>query len=143
MHDGAHAAERPGRLVLHALHAQARERPLLPHPASGAHGAAPPAPAGASVQCAGDIPAAVQLTAQDDCSGAIHVSPADSAPVADAEEKGILREMLFDAQAKTKDEMVDLIQQLQQQGLTADQAHQRAWEMVREKYILLPPESNH
>ena len=26
------------------------------------------------------------------------------------------------------------------QGMTAQQAHDRAWEMVREKYILLPPE---
>src|SRR5258706_8131394 len=36
--------------------------------------ASPNAPAAANVQCAGDIPAAVQLTAQDNCSGSITVS---------------------------------------------------------------------
>src|SRR5206468_11533666 len=46
---------------------------------------APNAPAAANVQCAGDIPAGVQLTAQDNCSGSITVSPVDSAPVADAQ----------------------------------------------------------
>src|SRR5207247_8328484 len=46
---------------------------------------APDAPAAANVQCAGDIPAGVQLTAKDNCSGSITVSPVDSASVADAE----------------------------------------------------------
>src|SRR5436309_7983911 len=46
---------------------------------------APVAPAAANVQCAGDIPAAVQLTAQDNCSGSITVSPVDGAPVNDAQ----------------------------------------------------------
>src|SRR5436309_2079738 len=46
---------------------------------------APAAPAAANVQCAGDIPAAVQLTAPDNCSGSITVSPVDGAPVADAQ----------------------------------------------------------
>src|SRR5256885_9482350 len=41
---------------------------------------APDAPAAANVQCAGEIPAAVQLTAQDNCSGSLTVSPVDSAP---------------------------------------------------------------
>jgi hypothetical protein len=41
---------------------------------------------------------------------------------------------------KTKDEMATLRTELMQQGLTADQAHRQAWEMVREKYILLSPE---
>ena len=50
--------------------------------------------------------------------------------------------MLFEAQEKTKDEMADLIPQLLQQGLTPEQAHRRAWEMIRENYILLPPESS-
>ena len=31
--------------------------------------------------------------------------------------------------------------ELMKQGKTAQQAHDQAWEMVREKYILLPPES--
>ena len=29
---------------------------------------------------------------------------------------------------------------LMAQGLTAQQAHDQAWEMVRQEYILLPPE---
>jgi hypothetical protein len=37
--------------------------------------------------------------------------------------------------------MHDLTMQFQRQGLSAQQAHNRAWEMVREKYILLTPES--
>ena len=39
-----------------------------------------------------------------------------------------------------KDEMATLRTQLMTQGSTAQQAHDQAWEMVREKYILLPPE---
>ncbi len=62
--------------------------------------------------------------------------------VQELEAKGILQEMLFDAQEKTKDEMLELRMQLMKQGLTPQQAHDRAWEMVRERYILLPPESN-
>jgi len=60
--------------------------------------------------------------------------------VAEMESRGILEEMLLEAERKTKDEMYDLIMQFQKQGLTAQQAHDRAWEMVREEYILLPPE---
>ena len=48
--------------------------------------------------------------------------------------------MLLEAQEKTEMEMDSLCRQLIQQGLTAQQAHDQAWEMVREKYIfLLPP----
>jgi cation transport regulator ChaB len=49
--------------------------------------------------------------------------------------------MLLEAEEKTKDEMIELTQQFRNQGLTAQQAHDRAWEMVREEYILLPPET--
>ena len=49
--------------------------------------------------------------------------------------------MLFRSEEKTKDEMIELTQQFRNQGLTAQQAHDRAWEMVREEYILLPPET--
>ena len=49
--------------------------------------------------------------------------------------------MLLEAEEKTKNEMAELRIQLMQQGSTAQQAHDQAWEMVREKYILLPPES--
>jgi hypothetical protein len=48
--------------------------------------------------------------------------------------------MLLEAEEKTAGEMHDLTMQFQRQGLTAQQAHDRAWEMIREKYILLPPE---
>ena len=58
------------------------------------------------------------------------------------EAQGKLQEMLVEAQEKTKDEMLELRMQLMRQGLTPQQAHDRAWEMVRERYILLPPESD-
>ena len=61
--------------------------------------------------------------------------------VQEMEAKGILEEMLLEAEKKTAGEMHDLTMQFQKQGLTAQQAHNRAWEMVREKYILLTPES--
>jgi hypothetical protein len=62
--------------------------------------------------------------------------------VRELESRGKLEEMLLEAEEKTKDEMYDLTQASMAQGLTAQQAHDRAWEMVREKYILLPPESD-
>ena len=49
--------------------------------------------------------------------------------------------ILLEAEEKTASEMHDLTMQLQRQGLSAQQAHNRAWEIVREKYILLTPES--
>ena len=61
--------------------------------------------------------------------------------VRELEAKGQLHAMLLEAEEKTKDEMVQLTQQLQNQGMSPQQAHDRAWEMVRENYILLPPES--
>ncbi len=61
--------------------------------------------------------------------------------VQEMEAKGILEEMLLEAEEKTASEMHDLTMQFQKQGLTAQQAHNRAWEMVREKHILLTPES--
>ena len=57
------------------------------------------------------------------------------------EATGELQEMLYDAQEKTKDEMADLTQKLIRQNYTPDQAHRTAWEMVRERYILLSPEN--
>lgn len=61
--------------------------------------------------------------------------------VAEMESKGILEEMLLDAERKTKDELYDLTMQFQKQNMTAQQAHDRAWEIVRERYIFLPPEA--
>jgi hypothetical protein len=60
--------------------------------------------------------------------------------VANLEATGRLRQMLLEAEEKTDSEMHELRRHLIQQGLTAQQAHDRAWEIVRERYILLPPE---
>jgi hypothetical protein len=60
--------------------------------------------------------------------------------VRELERKGQLQAMLLDAEEKTKDEMVTLRTELMQRGSTAQQAQTQAWEMVREKYIVLPPE---
>ena len=60
--------------------------------------------------------------------------------VREMERKGLLHQMLLEVEEKTKDEMATLRTQLMQQGSTAQQAQTQAWEMVREKYILLPPE---
>ncbi len=61
--------------------------------------------------------------------------------VRELEAKGLLQQMLLEAEEKTKDEMDMLRTQFIQQRLTPDQAQGEAWEMVREKYILLRPES--
>ena len=60
--------------------------------------------------------------------------------VRELEAKGQLHAMLLEAEEKTKDEMVTLTQQFRDQGMNPQQAHDRAWEMVRENYILLRPE---
>ena len=60
--------------------------------------------------------------------------------VAELEANGTLQEMLLEAEEKTASEMHDLTMQFQKQGLTAQQAHNQAWEIVRERYILLLPE---
>ena len=60
--------------------------------------------------------------------------------VRELERKGLLHQMLLEAEEKTKDEMVTLRMELMKLGKTAQQAQTQAWEMVREKYILLPPE---
>jgi hypothetical protein len=59
------------------------------------------------------------------------------------ETKGTLMEALFEAQERTIEEMEALTRKLEtEQKLTPQQAHDRAWEIIREKYILLPPEEN-
>jgi formate dehydrogenase maturation protein FdhE len=60
--------------------------------------------------------------------------------VRELEAHGRLQEALLEAEEKTKDEMYDLTTQLMAQGLTAQQAHDQAWETVRQEYILLTPE---
>ena len=60
--------------------------------------------------------------------------------VAELEAKGQLRPMLLEAEEKTESELDSLRRHFIQQGLTPSQAHDRAWEIVRERYIFLPPE---
>ena len=60
--------------------------------------------------------------------------------VAELEAKGLLRAMALEAEEKTEAELDSLRRHLIQQGLTPQQAHGRAWEIVRERYIFLPPE---
>ena len=55
--------------------------------------------------------------------------------------EGKLTEAILEAQELTGEEMISLRRRLQQeQNLTPQQAHDQAWELIREKYILLPPE---
>jgi hypothetical protein len=61
--------------------------------------------------------------------------------VAELEATGQLQAMLLEAEERTDAELDSLRRQFIQQGLTAQQAHDRAWEIVRERYIFLPPES--
>jgi len=60
--------------------------------------------------------------------------------VAALEAAGRLEAMLLEAEEKTESEMDGLRRHLMGQGLTPQQAHDRAWEIVRERYILIPPE---
>ena len=61
--------------------------------------------------------------------------------VHELEAKGTLMEALFEAQETTITEMEALTRQLEtEQKMTPQQAHDQAWEMIRAKYILLPPE---
>ena len=61
--------------------------------------------------------------------------------VAELERKGCLVEMLEEAEERTAIEIDDLQRHFQSEGLTPEQAHQRAWEIVRERYIFLRPET--
>jgi hypothetical protein len=65
------------------------------------------------------------------------------AMVRELEAKGTLMEALFEAQETTIEEMEALTRKLEkEQKLTPQQAETQAWEMIREKYILLPPEES-
>lgn len=62
--------------------------------------------------------------------------------VARLEAEGRLTEALWEAQEMTLEEMETLTRKLErEQAMTVGQAQAAAWELVREKYILLPPES--
>ncbi len=60
--------------------------------------------------------------------------------VRELEATGQLMTALLEAQERTLDEMETLMRDFRRQGLTPQQAHDQAWELVREKYLLLPPE---
>jgi len=63
--------------------------------------------------------------------------------VREMETTGTLMEALFEAQQTTIEEMEALTRQLEkEQQMTPQQAHDQAWEMIREKYILLPAEES-
>jgi hypothetical protein len=65
------------------------------------------------------------------------------AMVKELEARGTLMETLFEAQEATLDEMETLTRKLEtERNLTPQQAHNQAWEMIREKYILLPAEES-
>ena len=61
--------------------------------------------------------------------------------VRELEAQGQLQAALLEAQERTLDEMESLQRQFRLQGLNPQQAHDQAWELVREKYLLLPPET--
>ncbi len=61
--------------------------------------------------------------------------------VRELEAQGKLGEALVEAQEQTVSEMIPLLRDLQRQGLTSQQAHDQAWELVREKYLFLPAEA--
>ena len=62
--------------------------------------------------------------------------------VTELEAQGRLQEALHEAEEMTASELYVLTMENQKQGLTAQQAHDRAWEMVRTQYIFLPPEQS-
>ena len=63
--------------------------------------------------------------------------------VAKLEAEGRLTEALWEAQETTLDELETITRKLEkEQNLTPGQAQAIAWEMIREDYILLPPEDS-
>ena len=61
--------------------------------------------------------------------------------VAELEAQGRLYPMWIEAGEKTDANLDALRRYFIQQGLTPQQAHDLAWEIVRERYIFLPPET--
>jgi hypothetical protein len=62
--------------------------------------------------------------------------------VRELETTGKLRERLYEAQETTKDAMADQMEKLMKQGYTPQQASATAWELIREEYLLLPPQDS-
>ena len=60
--------------------------------------------------------------------------------VAELERQGLLMAKLCEAAERTMRDSAQLQQHFLQQGLTPNQAAQRAWEIARERYLFLPPE---
>jgi hypothetical protein len=60
--------------------------------------------------------------------------------VAELERTGQLKATLQEAAERTVTDTEALRQHFLQQALTPNQAQQRAWEIVRERYLFLPPE---
>ncbi len=60
--------------------------------------------------------------------------------VREMEAQNTLLQVLKEAEDRTDAEIDQIRRKLIQEGLTPQQAHDSAWEMVRERYILLPPE---
>jgi hypothetical protein len=61
--------------------------------------------------------------------------------VAELEARGHLHAVLLEAEERTDAELDSLCRHFIQQGLTPRQAHDRAWEIVRGRYLFLPPET--
>ena len=62
--------------------------------------------------------------------------------VAELEARGHLQAVLLEAEERTDAELDSLRRHFIQQGLTPRQAHDRAWEIVRGRYLFLPPETD-
>ena len=60
--------------------------------------------------------------------------------VAELERTGRLKTKLQEAAERTVTDAEALQRHFLQQGLTPNQAQQRAWEIVRERYLFLQPE---
>lgn len=61
--------------------------------------------------------------------------------VRELERTGQMATSLLEAQTRTLDEMESMMREFRRQGLNPQQAHDQAWELVRERYILIPPEA--
>jgi hypothetical protein len=62
--------------------------------------------------------------------------------VQEMEATGTLQERLYEAQEATRKEMDDLTETLIQQHYSPQQAETAAWEVIRLRYLLLPPEDS-
>lgn len=60
--------------------------------------------------------------------------------VRELEKTGRLAEALLEAEERTLADLTAAMKAARGQGLTPQQAYDQAWELVRERYILIPPE---